>query len=146
MAKHGGFPMGGMGNMQQLMKQAQRMQENMQKKQAELNAQEFSASSGGGMVKVTVNGAREVLSVEIDPQCVDPDDVEMLQDLVLSAVNGALKDASSFQMRSNSCIMSENVAENFFPEAAFICRWRLKSLQGLRETWSKYRSMKSGSS
>ena len=71
MAKHGGFPMGGMGNMQQLMKQAQRMQEN------------------------TVNGAREVLSVEIDPQCVDPDDVEMLQDLVLSAVNGALKEAAA---------------------------------------------------
>ena len=92
MAKHGGFPpMGGMGNMQQLMKQAQRMQENMQKKQEELNAREFSAASGGGMVKVTVNGAREVLSVEIDPQCVDPDDVEMLQDLVLSAVNSALK-------------------------------------------------------
>ena len=95
MAKHGGFPMGGMGNMQQLMKQAQRMQENMQKKQEELNAREFSAASGGGMVKVTVNGAREVLSVEIDPQCVDPDDVEMLQDLVLSAVNGALKEAAS---------------------------------------------------
>ena len=96
MAKHNGFPpMGGMGNMQQLMKQAQRMQENMQKKQEELNAREFSAASGGGMVKVTVNGAREVLSVEIDPQCVDPDDVEMLQDLVLSAVNGALKEAAS---------------------------------------------------
>ena len=95
MAKHGGFPMGGMGNMQQLMKQAQRMQENMQKKQAELNAQEFSASSGGGMVKVTVNGAREVLSVEIDPQCVDPDDVEMLQDLVVAAVNEAMRKAES---------------------------------------------------
>ena len=96
MAKHGGFPpMGGMGNMQQLMKQAQRMQENMTKKQAELNAREFSAASGGGMVKVTVNGAREVLSVEIDPQCVDPEDVEMLQDLVLSAVNGALKEAAT---------------------------------------------------
>ena len=96
MAKHGGFPpMGGMGNMQQLMKQAQRMQENMQKKQEELNAREFSAASGGGMVKVTVNGAREVLSVEIDPQCVDPDDVEMLQDLVLSAVNSALKEAAT---------------------------------------------------
>ena len=95
MAKHGGFPMGGMGNMQQLMKQAQRMQENMTKKQAELNAQEFTAASGGGMVKVTVNGAREVLSVEIDPQCVDPDDVEMLQDLVLSAVNSALKEAAT---------------------------------------------------
>ena len=96
MAKHGGFPpMGGMGNMQQLMKQAQRMQENMQKKQEELNAREFTASSGGGMVKVTVNGAKEVLSVEIDPQCVDPDDVEMLQDLVLSAVNSALKEAAT---------------------------------------------------
>ena len=95
MAKHGGFPMGGMGNMQQLMKQAQRMQENMTRKQAELNAREFSAASGGGMVKVTVNGAREVLSVEIDPQCVDPDDVEMLQDLVLSAVNSALKEAAT---------------------------------------------------
>ena len=86
MAKHGGFPMGGMGNMQQLMKQAQRMQE---------NTQEFTASAGGGMVKVTVNGAKEVLSVEIDPQCVDPDDVEMLQDLVLSAVNSALKEAAA---------------------------------------------------
>lgn len=95
MAKHGGFPMGGMGNMQQLMKQAQRMQENMARKQAELNAQTFTAASGGGMVKVTVNGAREVLSVEIDPQCVDPDDVEMLQDLVLSAVNSALKEAAA---------------------------------------------------
>ena len=95
MAKHGGFPMGGMGNMQQLMKQAQRMQENMTKKQAELNAQEFTAASGGGMVKVTVNGAREVLAVEIDPQCVDPDDVEMLQDLVLSAMNSALKEAAT---------------------------------------------------
>ena len=95
MAKHGGFPMGGMGNMQQLMKQAQRMQENMTRKQAELNAQEFTAASGGGMVKVTVNGAREVLSVGIDPQCVDPDDVEMLQDLVLSAVNSALKEAAT---------------------------------------------------
>ena len=83
MAKHGGFPMGGMGNMQQLMKQAQRMQENI------------TASAGGGMVKVTVNGAKEVLSVEIDPQCVDPDDVEMLQDLVLSAVNSALKEAAA---------------------------------------------------
>ena len=95
MAKHGGFPMGGMGNMQQLMKQAQRMLENLQKKQEELNAREFTAASGGGMVKVTVNGAREVLSVEIDPQCVDPDDVEMLQDLVLSAVNSALKEAAT---------------------------------------------------
>ena len=93
MAKHGGFPMGGMGNMQQLMKQAQRMQENMTKKQAELNAQEFTASAGGGMVKVTVNGAKEVLSVELDPQCVDPDDVEMLQDLIIGAVNEALRSA-----------------------------------------------------
>ena len=94
MAKNG-FRGGLPGNQANMMKQAQRMQENMQKKQEELNAREFSAASGGGMVKVTVNGAKEVLSVEIDPQCVDPDDVEMLQDLVLSAVNGALKEAAS---------------------------------------------------
>ena len=97
MAKRGGYHMGmGMGgNMQQLMKQAQRMQENMQKKQEELNATEYSAAAGGGMVKATVNGAKEVLSISIDPECVDPEDVEMLEDMVLSAVNAALKEAGA---------------------------------------------------
>jgi DNA-binding YbaB/EbfC family protein len=97
MAK-GGFPggMGGMGggNMQQLMLRAQKMQQDVQKAQAELNEREFSASSGGGMVTVTVTGNKDVRSIVINPACVDPDDVEMLQDLVLSAVNEALRTAT----------------------------------------------------
>ena len=94
MAKRGGFPGGGMpGNMANLMKQAQRMQRQMETQQAELEAKEFSAAAGGGVVEVTVSGKREVTKVKIDPEAVDPDDVEMLEDLVLSAVNEALKKA-----------------------------------------------------
>ena len=97
MAK-GGFPggMGGMGggNMQQLMMKAQKMQQDVQRAQAELNDREFTASSGGGMVSVTVTGNKDVKSIVINPACVDPDDVEMLQDLVLSAVNEALRTAT----------------------------------------------------
>ena len=100
MAK-GGFPggmggMGGMGggNMQQLMMKAQKMQQDVQRAQAELNDREFTASSGGGMVSVTVTGNKDVKSIVINPACVDPDDVEMLQDLVLSAVNEALRPAT----------------------------------------------------
>ena len=90
MARHGGYPMGMGGNMQQLVRQAQKMQENMQKKQEELNAQIFSASSGGGMVSANVYGTKRVESISIDPKCVDPEDIEMLQDLIVSAVNAAL--------------------------------------------------------
>ena len=90
MARHGGYPMGMGGNMQQLVRQAQKMQENMQRKQEELNAQVFSASAGGGMVTANVFGTKKMESIVIDPKCVDPDDIEMLQDLVLSAVNAAL--------------------------------------------------------
>ena len=97
MAK-GGFPggMGGMGggNMQQLMMKAQKMQQDVQRAQAELNEREFTASSGGGMVSVTVTGNKDVRSIVINPACVDPDDVEMLQDLVLTAVNEALRTAT----------------------------------------------------
>jgi DNA-binding YbaB/EbfC family protein len=94
MAK-GGFPGGmGGGNMQQLMLRAQRMQQDVQRAQAELAEREFTASSGGGMVTVTVNGGKEVKSIVINPACVDPEDVEMLQDLVLSAVNEALRTAT----------------------------------------------------
>lgn len=89
----GGF--GGGMNMQAMMKQAQKMQENMAKKQAELNEQTFTASAGGGMVTATVYGTKKLESVKIDPQCVDPDDVEMLEDLVLSAVNAAIEAAGS---------------------------------------------------
>lgn len=89
----GGF--GGGMNMQAMMKQAQKMQENMAKKQAELNEKTFTASAGGGMVTATVYGTKKLESVKIDPQCVDPDDVEMLEDLVLSAVNAAIEAAGS---------------------------------------------------
>ncbi len=91
----GGFPgmMGG-GNMQQLARQAQKLQQQMAKLQEELEAREYEASAGGGMVTVKVNGKHEVLGIEIKPEAVDPDDVEMLQDLVLAAVNEAMRQAT----------------------------------------------------
>ena len=85
----GGF--GGGPNMQQLMRQAQKLQEQMEKAQGELDTREYEASSGGGMVKVRVNGKRQLLSISLEPQVVDPEDVEMLQDLILAAVNEALR-------------------------------------------------------
>ncbi len=90
MAKRGGFP-GGMGNMNNLMKQAQRMQRQMEEAQKELETREVSASSGGGAVTATVSGTKELLSVKIDPDAVDPDDVEMLEDMIVAAVNEALR-------------------------------------------------------
>ncbi len=73
-------------NLQQLMKQAQKMQQEMLKQQEELENQVYSASAGGGMVKVEMNGKHEIVSVKIEPQVVDPDDVEMLEDLILAAL------------------------------------------------------------
>ena len=95
MAKHNGFAgMGlGGGNMQQLARQAQKLQQQMAKMQEELDAREFEAAAGGGMVTVKVNGKKEVLSISIKPEAVDPDDVEMLEDLVLAAVNEAIRTA-----------------------------------------------------
>lgn len=81
-------------NMQQLLKQAQQMQEQLMSAQAELAEQTFEGSAGGGMVKATVKGSNELVAVEIAPEVVDPDDVEMLQDLVVAAVNGAMRAAS----------------------------------------------------
>lgn len=90
----GGFPgMGGGVNMQQMMKQAQKMQQDMANMQEELYAREFAAKSGGGMVQAVVTGKKELKSLTINPECVDPDDVEMLQDLILAAVNEALRAA-----------------------------------------------------
>lgn len=94
---------GGMmpGNMNQILKQAQKMQDNMQKMQQELEAKEFESSVGGGAVTVKVNGKKELLDINMKPEVVDPDDIEMLQDLVISAVNEALRkvdDAQSSQM------------------------------------------------
>ena len=83
-------PRQGGGNM---MKQAQKMQEDMIKMQEELNEKEFRASSGGGMVTAAVNGQHELKSIEIKPEAVDPEDVEMLEDLIVAAVNAANKEA-----------------------------------------------------
>ncbi len=87
----GGYPGG--GNQMNMVRQAQKMQQEFLKMQQELESTEFSFSAGGGAVKATIMGTREFRSIEIDPEVVDPDDVEMLQDLILTAVNGALKSA-----------------------------------------------------
>ena len=102
MAKNqfGGF--GGGADMQQLMRQAQKLQEQLAKTQESLDAQEYTAQAGGGMVSVTVNGKHEVTALTIKPECVDPDDVEMLQDLVLAAVNAALSEAAATTDREMS--------------------------------------------
>lgn len=91
MAKRGGFPGGMPGNMNNLMKQAQRMQRQMEKTTKELEEKEYSASAGGGAVTVTVSGKKEVLSVKLAEEVVDPDDIEMLQDLIVAATNEALR-------------------------------------------------------
>lgn len=94
MARKGGFPGGMMpGNMNNMMKQVQKMQKDMEKMQEELAEKEVEASAGGGAVVVKVNGRKEVLSIVIKEEVVDPEDVEMLQDLVISAVNEALRAA-----------------------------------------------------
>ena len=95
MAKRGGFPggMGGFGgmNINNLMKEAKKMQADMEKSQAELATKEFDASAGGGAVTVKVSGEKLLKEIKIKPEVVDPDDVEMLQDLVVAATNEALR-------------------------------------------------------
>ena len=91
MAKRGGFPGGMPGNMNNLMKQAQRMQRQMEENQKELETKEFTAKAGGGAVEVTVTGKKEVTKVKLSQEVVDPDDVEMLEDLVMAATNEALR-------------------------------------------------------
>ncbi len=93
MAKRGGFPGGMPGNMTNLMKQAQRMQRQMEEGQKELETKEFSAKAGGGAVEATVSGKKELLKLTISREAVDPDDVEMLQDMIVAAVNEAMKQA-----------------------------------------------------
>ena len=89
----GGFPGIPGGNMQQLMRQAQKMQQQMMKAQEELESKSYEAAAGGGVVTATVSGKKELTAVTIDPEAVDPDDVEMLQDLIVAAVNEALRKA-----------------------------------------------------
>lgn len=93
MSRRGGFAGGMPGNMNNLMKQAQKMQKALQEQQAALEEKEYSAKAGGGAVEVTVSGKREVTAVKIDPEAVDPDDVEMLQDMIMAATNEALRAA-----------------------------------------------------
>ena len=94
MAKRGGFPGGGMpGNMNNLMKQAQRMQRQMEESQKELESTEFTAAAGGGAVEVTVTGKKEGTKIKLAPEAVDPEDVEMLEDVIMAAVNEALRKA-----------------------------------------------------
>ena len=94
MAKRGGFPGGAMpGNMSNLMKQAQRMQRQMEEGQKELETKEFSASAGGGAVEVTINGKKEITSIKLAEEIVDPEDIETLQDAIVAAANEALRKA-----------------------------------------------------
>ena len=111
MAKRGGFPggmggfpggMGGFGgmNLNNLMKEAKKMQADMEKSQAELATKEFEASAGGGAVNVKVTGDKTIKEIKIKPEVVDPEDVEMLEDLVLTCVNEALRQVDSAQAAS----------------------------------------------
>ena len=92
MARRGGFPGGGMpGNMGNLMKQAQKMQRQMEEAQKELEEKEVTAAAGGGAVEVTVSGKKEITKVKLSEDVVDPDDIEMLEDLIMAATNEALR-------------------------------------------------------
>ena len=91
MAKRGGFPGGMPGNMNNLMKQAQRMQRQMEEQQKILEEKEYSAQTGGGAVSIKMNGKKEVLELTLNPEVVDPDDIEMLQDLIVAAVNQVIR-------------------------------------------------------
>ena len=106
MAKRGGFPGGAMpGNMNNLMKQAQRMQKQMEEKTKEMEEKLWEASSGGGAVTVKVSGKKEVVEVVLAPEVVDPDDIEMLQDLIMAATNEALR-----KMEEESAEMMNSIA------------------------------------
>ena len=83
--------MGGPQNMQAMLRQAQKMQEDMAAKQEELNAREYDISAGGGVVNVKINGKREILAIDLKPEIVDPDDIETLSDILVAAVNEAIK-------------------------------------------------------
>lgn len=106
MAKRGGgFPGGGMmpGSMNNLMKQAQRMQRQIEDGQKELETKEFTATTGGGAVTATVNGKKELVSLKLAEEIVDPEDIETLQDSIIAAVNEAVKQAEA----ANEAIMSQ---------------------------------------
>ncbi len=105
MAKRGGFPGGMMpGNMNNLMKQAQKMQKQMEEATKELEEKEITATAGGGAVEVTISGKREVTKVKLAEEVVDPDDIEMLEDLIMAATNEALRQIEEASQQSMSRI------------------------------------------
>ena len=105
MAKRGGFPGGMMpGNMNNLMKQAQKMQKQMEEATKELEEKEITAAAGGGAVEVTISGKREVTKVKLAEEVVDPDDIEMLEDLIMAATNEALRQTEEASQQSMSKI------------------------------------------
>lgn len=104
MARRGGFPGGMPGNMNNLMKQAQKMQKQMEEAQKELEEKEITATAGGGAVEVTVSGKREILKVKLSEEVVDPDDIEMLEDLIMAATNEALRKLEEESSQSMSKI------------------------------------------
>ena len=99
MSKRGGFPGGMPVNMNNLMKQAQRMQRQMEEQQKILEEQTFKAAAGGGAVEAEVSGQKELLAITLDEDVVDPEDIEMLQDLIVAAVNEAMKKADEEQQK-----------------------------------------------
>ena len=104
MAKRGGFPGGMPGKMNNLKKQAQKMQKQMEEATRELEEKEITASAGGGAVEVTVSGKKEILKVKISEEVVDPDDIEMLEDLIMAAANEALREVEEYSTKSMSKI------------------------------------------
>lgn len=104
MAKRGGFPGGMPGNMNNLMKQAQRMQRQMEEASKQLEEQEVTATAGGGAVEITMSGKKEVTKVKLSEEVVDPDDIEMLEDLIAAATNEALRKVDDLSQQSMSAI------------------------------------------
>ncbi|MCI9176081.1 MAG: YbaB/EbfC family nucleoid-associated protein [Lachnospiraceae bacterium] len=104
MAKRGGFPGGMPGNMNNLMKQAQKMQKQMEEATKELEEKEITATAGGGAVEVTITGKKEVTKVKLAEEVVDPDDIEMLEDLIMAATNEALRQIEEASQQSMSKI------------------------------------------
>ena len=102
MARRGGFPGGMPGNMNNLMKQAQKMQRQMEEAQKELEEKQVEATAGGGAVTVTMSGKKEVISVKLSEEVVDPDDIEMLEDLIVAATNEALSKVDELSQSSMS--------------------------------------------
>ncbi|MBQ4425967.1 MAG: YbaB/EbfC family nucleoid-associated protein [Lachnospiraceae bacterium] len=104
MSKRGGYPGGMPSNMNNLMKQAQRMQRQMEEMQKELEEKEYTVTAGGGAVELVLSGKNELLSMKLNPEVVDPDDVDMLQDLIVAAVNEGLRTVQTEKQNSMNAL------------------------------------------